>query len=447
MSIMKKNYRYHSITWLCFSLLSVGVFITSCEKKDISFGSSFIENNITNLVLVDSSTVEVSTVYVDSFVSSNTNTILAGKYKDERFGTIASQSFIQLGMPSGSYDIPNGSVFDSLEIILKLDKTYYGDTLSPYYIAIHQLNQPITYPAGQYSFYNNNSRAYSSIILGSNQLVISPATRDTIAIKLSSALGQEIFNKLQNKDVEITSTDQFVNYFKGLAIVGGSNNNLIIGFKDSLAMRLHYRKPDVFTQNAIIDFGINESNYQFNNITADRAGTAIAALGPTNKQLLSAKTENAGFDQYISGAMVKLSFPYLKNIYQLPNFLKIIRAELIIKPVQNSFTNFYQLPPYLRLSATDQNNQLGTDLTFVSGTSSAVQYGNLFIDNLYGAQTAYTYDVTGYLQTQLANTQVNKNGLLVLPPNGNVIFNRMLIANNANSTNKTQLKIYYASVK
>ncbi len=445
--MMSKRYLYLKNLFSPLSLLFTVFLNASCEKQSLDFNSSFIDNTITNLVLVDSSTVEITTVYVDSFVSSNTNTILAGKYKDEQFGTVSSQSFLQLGLPSASYDIPNGAVFDSLEVILKLNKTFYGDTLSAYNIAVHQLSEPIIYPASQYSFYNTNSRAYNSIELGSSKLIITPSTRDTIAIKLSSALGKELFDKLQSKDAAVESIEQFVSYFKGLAIVGGSNNNLIMGFNDSLIMRLHYRKPNVFEENAIIDFGINEANYQFNNIKADRTGTSIAALGPVNKQLPSAKTNNAGYDQYISGAVVKLRFPYLKDLYQLPNFLKIISAQLIVRPVQNSFLNFYQLPPNLKLSATDQTNQLGADLTLASGTSSIVQYGNLYIDNLYGTQTAYTYDITNYLVAQLANTETNQNGLLVLPPNATAIFNRLLIANSANTTNKTQLKIYYASVK
>lgn len=444
---MSKRYLYFKISFLSLSLFFIVFFNVSCEKQNIDFNSNFIDNTITNLVLVDSSTVEVSTVYVDSFVSSNTNTILAGRYKDIQFGTTSSQSFLQLGIPSATYDIPNGSVFDSLEVILKLNKTYYGDTLSPYTISIHQLTDPITFSASQLSFYNNNSRAYNSTELGSSKLVISPSTRDTIAIKLSSTLGKELFDKLQSKDGAVQTIGEFVNYFKGLAIVGGSNNNLIMGFSDSLVMRLHYRKPNVFEENAIIDFGLDQANYQFNNIIADRTGTSIADLGPANKQLLSAKTNNAGYDQYISGAVVKLRFPYLKDLYQLPNFLKIIRAELDVKPVQNSFLGYYTLPPALRLSTTDQTNLLGPDLTITGGTSTIVQYGNLFIDNLYGAQTAYTYDVTNYLLAQLANTETNQNGLLVLPPNATAIFNRLLIANSTNSTNKTQLKIYYASVK
>lgn len=445
---MKKKFRCTNISFAFIFFLAVLFFMSSCEKQDINFGSGFIDNTITNLVLVDTVTVDVATVYVDSFITSNTHAILAGKYIDEKFGTIASQSFVQLGIPVvTTYDIPNGSLFDSLEIILKLNKNFYGDTLAPYNITIHQLTQQIAYSSRQFGFYNINSWPYQNTILGSKQLVISPNTSDTLAIKLSASLGQDLFDKLQNKAVEVQTVDQFVNYFKGLAIAGGSNNNCILGFKDSLTMRLHYRKPGVFTQNAVIDFGINQTSFQFNNITADRTGTSISALGLANRLLPSSSTKNAGYSQYITGAVAKLSFPYLKDLYQLPNFLKIVKAELLIKPVENSFLGYYNLPPYLRLSATDQTNQLGTDLTSFIGTTATVQYGNLYIDNLYGANTAYTYDITAYLQAQLPNTEVNKNGLLVLPSTANIVFNRLLIANTANGNNKTQVKIYYASVK
>ncbi len=449
MRIMKPKYRYCLFFFPSIFLLFTMFLISSCEKQDIAFGTGFIDNTITNLVLVDTATVNIASVYVDSFVTSSSQTIFAGKYKDEKFGTITSRSFLQLGIPAASsYDIPNGSVFDSVELILKLNKNFYGDTTVPYEVAIHQLTQQIAYRTNQYSFYNNNSWPFSNTVLGSSQLVISPSTRDTLAIKLSPTLGLDLFNKLQNKNDEVSTVDQFLNYFKGIAIVGGAGNNCIMGFKDSVTMRLHYRKPGVFAQNAIIDFGINQTNFQFNNISSDRTGTAISSLGPNNRIIPSSATGNAGYSQYISGVVTKFNFPYLNDLYQLPNFLKIVKAELVIKPVQNSFLSYYSLPLRLRLNATDQTNLLGTDLSTYVGSSSTVQYGNLYIDNLYGTSTAYTYDITSYLQALLvSHSDLVKNGLLVLPPAPNTIFSRLLIANGASTINKTQVKIYYASVK
>ena len=447
---MKKRSRYFKVLCLGLPFLFVLFAITSCEKQYINFGSGFIDNSITNLILVDTSTVEISTIYVDSFVTANTNTILAGKFKDENFGTVNAQSFLQVGLPlSTNYDVPNGSVFDSLEVILKLNKSYYGDTTSPYTIAVHQLLEPITFASQQqYTFFNNQTRAYSAAPLGSNQVMVKPFTRDTIAVTLPSSLGKDLFNKMQTKDAALQTLPEFLAYFKGLAITGVSGNNLIVGFSDSIKMRLHYHKPDVIVTKTYIDFGINQVNYQFNNISVNRSGTPIASLSSTNRQIPSTATQNAGFSQYITGAVTKIRFPYISNLFELPNFIKIIKAQLIIKPLPGSFAGLYSLPKYLRLSTTDQTNLLGGDLSAPGNTGqSAVQYGNLFIDNLYGTQTAYTYDVTNYLQAQLATTTTNKNGLLVLPPNQSVNFNRILIANGLNTNFKTQVKIYYASVK
>ncbi len=85
----------------------------------------------------------------------------------------------------------------------------------------------------------------------------------------------------------------------------------------------------------------------------------------------------------------------------------MVKAELVIKPVTGSFGGFYPLPPKLRLSETTQLNELGTDVsTTVTGTS-AVEYGDLYIDDLYGQNTGYTYDITSYITTQMAVTANN----------------------------------------
>jgi hypothetical protein len=434
--------------WLILAGIFFCSILNSCSKVSVDLGTDFVDNSTTNLVLVDSTTLEISTVYVDSFSTSAGGSILAGSYTDPQFGKIKSNSFVQLGAPA-AHTIPNGAVFDSLEVILKLNKTFYGDTLSSYNIAIHQLKETIKLPDEQTSFFNNNKLDYNATALGSTSAVINPSTRDTIAVRISQALGQELFDKMFTSN-EVMATDaQFVDYFKGLSIVAGDNNNLLLGFKDSLTMRLHYRSPGVINTDATIDFPLNTNTNQFNNITADRTGTPIAAIGAGNKQIFSAQSQNAGYSQYISGVMAKIRLPYLRNILQLNDYVKIIRADLVIKPVKNSFTSYYALPPNLRLSTTDQYNLPGADLTaYVSSTGAYnVQYGSLYIDQLYGNETAYTYDVTAYLQAEIAKTDNNKDGLLVLPPGPTQTFNRIMIGDRNNPESKSQVKIYYATVK
>ncbi len=423
------------------------LFFVSCEKEYIDFGSGFIDNSTTNMVYIDTSTVELSTLYVDSVTTSGSGSILAGNYNDPQFGAITSKSFVEMGIPT-SYDIPYGCVFDSAELILKLNKTFYGDTLTPYNIAVHQLTEPLKFRTNEYQFYNNQNFNYNSTPLGSKQLLIRPGFHDTLSIPLPQAVGLDLFDKLRTNSLEVSSNEQFMNYFYGLAIVA-NNNNLIMGFKDSVIMRLHYRKPDVFLINATIDFNINEADKQFNNISANRTGTAIAALGPSNSQLLSAQTQNKSYSQYISGALTKVRFPYLRNLLQLNNFVKVMKAQLILRPVSGTYFDYYKLPPELRLSTTDQYNQIGTDITLYNPTTGQTenQYGNLFMDDLYGINTAYTYDITDYIKEQIAISLNNQNGLLVLPTTPVTIFNRIVLGDSHYPKNNAQLKIYYASVK
>ncbi len=425
-------------------LLTISASITSCEKETIDFPTPFVDNNTTNIILVDSSTVEMSTVYVDSFATSGSGTLFAGNYTDPQFGKINAESYMQVGLPS-AVTFPNGSAFDSIEVILKLNKKYYGDTTIPYTVEVHQLTQDLQFPEGQSASYNIDSRTYNSTPLGSNQQVIRPNITDTISVRLSQAFGQDLFDKLNTNAPEIQNISQFLNYFKGMAFTGSPSNNLVLGFNDSAILRLHYFRPGPITEDATIDFIITNAAYSFNHITDDRTGTPLATLGPGNPEIPSSQTGNVAFSQYITGSMTKIRFPNLLSLLNLPGFVKIINAQLLVKPEFNSYSSVYQLPPQLGLSATDQYNLPGSFLSLINPSTgtATTQTGNLFIDYIYGTGTVYTYDLTSYLQSQIAITQNNKNGLLLVPLSPSLTLNRVLVDNSNNPTTKTQLKVYY----
>ena len=446
MMIMHKRRSFACFIPAILLLFIISTGIISCQKETINFTTPFVDNGTTNIVLVDSSTLELSTIYVDSFPTSGSGVIFAGNYADPQFGKISAESYMQVGLPP-AVTFPNGSVFDSVEVILKLNKTYYGDTTRPYTVSVHQLTQALALSQGQSAFYNISSRTYDPTPLGSTQLTVRPGVTDTISVRLSQAFGQDLFNKLNTNALEIQNIAQFLNYFPGMAFTGSSTNNLVLGFNDSAILRLHYLKPGVITQDAWVDFNITNGNLSFNHITADRSGTPLAALGPGNKQLFSSQTGNAAYSQYISGVMMKIGFPNILNLQSLPRYVRIISAQLLVKPVINSYLPYYTLPPQLMLSTTDQYNLPGATLTVTNPLTGATssQYGNLFIDNVYGTGTVYTYDVTSYLQSQIAITQNNKNGLLMIPPSPALTFNRVIAGDSKNTLNKTILKVYYVS--
>jgi hypothetical protein len=53
--------------WL---ILFFSLVFFACKKVDIQFGDQFLDNGYTQVIKVDSFAVDVSTVYVDSFITS-----------------------------------------------------------------------------------------------------------------------------------------------------------------------------------------------------------------------------------------------------------------------------------------------------------------------------------------------------------------------------------------
>jgi len=169
----------------------------------------------------------------------------------------------------------------------------------------------------------------------------------------------------------------------------------------------------------------------------------VQGIGRQHPEILSTASGNASYLQPSTGIYVKLLFPNINSLLQYPDYLSVMRAELKIRPVEGTFSPVFDLPPQINLTTTTEANTLGPALN--AGT------GNLTIDYGFGANTAYTYDVTGYIQQQILQGPENlaKNGLLLTIPANvyNTSFNRVVVGDqqNALKTNQISLTIYYAS--
>ena len=213
-------------------------------------------------------------------------------------------------------------------------------------------------------------------------------------------------------------------------------------------MRMYYKKPDLFLLDKTFDISIGAKAHHFNQVSVDRTGTPLKDLA-SKKQLHSSVTGNIAFTSYIGGAMVKIKFNSIRDILKIPNYTKIIRATLLVRPLKGSYSTSFAVPPQLRLSSTTQLNQIGFDLAFFVNGSSNPQYGSLELDYLYGENTSYAYDVTNYISLIVNDPTTNGNGLLMLPPSPamETSFNRLVVGNKFNPMGKMELSIVYAAVK
>jgi len=201
-----------------------------------------------------------------------------------------------------------------------------------------------------------------------------------------------------------------------------------------------------------VDFTLSNSLHHYTNVTADRTGTPIAALGSSLHEIDNSLTGNVAFSQAASGITTKITFPGIRELLKTPNYVKLLNAVLIIRPKTSTFSTSYYLPNQMRLAATNILNQLGTDLTVLSANGTpTVQYGSLVTDYIYGQNTYYSYDITSYLKALLADPSINvtNNGVLFAPPSGpyETQFGRVVLANKNNTTNSISLQITYAAIQ
>jgi hypothetical protein len=422
------------------------VLLNGCEKTSIQFGQEYVDNGYTNLVLVDSISPVVSTIRKDSVVTAQTGAILTGNYIDPLLGKTTATSYLQL-LPSALPELSTNAKYDSLSLLMKSNGSWYGDTTTVITLAVRQLTDELKLQEGQFTFYNTSSFPVSNNTLGTKTVRLRPKSGDSAAIPLNNTMGQLLFNMIRSKSDTLTDNVQFTNYIKGIQISAAANAGAVYGFKDSVIMRVYYHETDVLRQDKYYDLILGNKGLQFNNITADRSGTPLAILNSNNIEAVSDQTGNAGYLQDATGLYLKISFPTIRKLLERTDFVKIIKADLIIQPLYGSNTNNYPLPPQLEAITTDGANEPGSSLP-TPVTSTAAQNGNLFIDAIYGTNTNYTYDVTSYLQQQITIEATNKDGLLLLPPAATrfTSLNRLVIADTKGIKSRIRLNLYYVSI-
>ena len=121
------NKKKHLVKNRLIFLLPVLIFFvaTGCETPSINLGNPLIDVSNANILITDTISADLSTVFIDSIPTAGTGSILVGRYKDPYFGTIASSSYVQLGVPANVPIISNLAGYDSIALIMRLNKYFY----------------------------------------------------------------------------------------------------------------------------------------------------------------------------------------------------------------------------------------------------------------------------------------------------------------------------------
>lgn len=392
-------------------------FAFSCTKK-AQFIETVSPTENPYLVQVDTFSGNFIITREDSFPTSSATYGLVGYHRDPDLGTTYAEHYSRFDLPTLP-ELDNTMKFDSLEMIIKLNHQYYGDTLTPMQLYIRQLTEPI-YRENN-TFYNTSRFAASATSLGVFKGTIRPQGEDSIRVMLDPQFGEELFSLIKSKATQVSSNDRFQEFFQGIRMSADSNQTkYLLGMKDTLKMVLHYHEDVGNINLKTINFISTGTPYRFNYIARNYGNSPLAPLN-TAKELNASNTNNRFFLQEFTYLRTRIEFPSLKDILKLSDYVKILNAQLEVKP-DNTTPAIYPLPASLNCYLRRSDQTLSGALANADGST---QDGSLYLDQLYGTGTHYVFDVTSYLLSQINADNYNAQQLVLAGTSDNNNLRRL----------------------
>jgi hypothetical protein len=411
----RQNFSFTGISLIIPLIFVTGIiFIGSCTKmSEFTIGKDFFESQ-TKIEVIDTFRVDMSTIIIDSLITSSTGKAYVGNYKDDLFGEIKCESYFDLKYQSFS-EIEEKAIFDSAVFILPFSGDSYGDTTSLMSFSIHKLTEKIT-PFEDNYLYSNTSFSYEPDAVGTVNFYPEPhSLSDSTVIVHAAPLGEELFNYIKDKDERVSSDEWFKDYLKGFILTPGtSENNAVIGIdaaEGKIRMEIYYHLESLEPIEKVISIPMGYISHQFNNVSYDLTNTSLYNIKDTKNEVSFSETGYKAYMQGLIGLLPKIQFPTMKDILE-KNRWKILQAELVLEPVKSSF-DVFTLPKELYLYETDKQNRINSVVKNKNDNSKSL-VASFEYDELYNENTRYSYDITTFINDELSDGDFDsRHGLLI----------------------------------
>ena len=384
-------------------LLTMVPLIHSCSEGDLSIGDRFVDTD-TYTAIVDTFSLELSTIKMDSVETSATGTALAGYVRDDISAT-KSVAFFQIVNETGS--VNQEEKFDSLCLVLNHNGFYEGDTSALYTLNVHRVTGEIeTNTSG--SLCNYNHFEYATTPLATYRYKPEPAGDRTITIRMDDNLGRQLLDTLQTSSNLTTS--EFTDWFKGLALVPDTTTNkAILGYEaaeDSAFLRLYTHRMEQEKIENYFDFPLSETSLQFNHIKSYPVAEPLEKLDSYKKKVREDELDGRAVLEAGTGYFTRIDIPGLKSMKALRQEGRIVKANLIVGVSSVSFEN-KELPETIYLLEADKINQVAG---YVINNSENVVTGTLNgTSSLYEKERYYSFDITYFLNA-LVDEEITAQG-------------------------------------
>ena len=458
MSVKSKGRQVVLIASIVLMILALNV---SCQDDESTIGFASAQERL-RTVMVDTFTVNASTVILDSIYTSGSDRILVGRSADAYFGLITGASYFQIAPGRSAWNVDDDAQYDSIALILVHDGFYEGDTIPNQQLIVEQLTEelkgrsfynnifkdiPYSYFYTGSGLYNTSTISVSASSLGSHQYRPQPLSKDSIVIRLDDALGESWFEWVQENNSVVTDNDLFLENFRGVR-VRSLTSGLFLGYKASEAkVRVYYHvaSNSGYTEERFVDFPLHDNTLQYNSFEANRAGTSLASL--TNGAAIGSRlTNNETYVQGGVGMVTKLEFPHVQLINEQKERITVMHAELVISALRNGWDD-EELPSSLQLYYADD---LDTP-AFMSSDNDAQDANRAVLqaDEEYNREYTCRFQLRNYISALIKDEDVPSKSLFVALPSADFLSTagRVRLGSPQHADYPMKLLVYYTKVQ
>jgi len=422
------------------AILAFSIFLGNACNKPSSISEDLLpEEDFIDVLYTDSIELSTSTIIGDTVqtytptLSQQLSYYLCGRLNDPICGKSSSELTTQFGIVSKP--VLTDPVLDSIVLLLAYAPNgHAGDLEHVQSLDVYRVDQDLysteIYQSTDTFMLSERIGGIENFVprVDENTLVSFPyydasnvlQSRDSLItphlrIPLDDSFGQEVLDFVGDSTF-IGLADEFTQFFKGVNIRPGDNNNAMLRFNLSSLVseiRLYYHEPDTLLmphRTREIAFPIRSTSVKA--LTFDHDHT-VGEVQNFTDEMMPAPSQDFTFIQSMEGLATRIEFPGVETFEDIA----INQAELIVTVTRDSDLDKFPLPQRL---AAFQRNADG-NLNAIRDVIDAVEIDG----NLYGGAqtnvvrngekiTEYRMFVTTFLQG-IVDKSHEENALYLLP--------------------------------
>ena len=383
-----------------YSLFAVLAIFCACQDENSQLGKSLVESSFYN-VYADTCSVDIST-------------ILLGHYRSSAWGEVSATYYAEYSTSDFTPNTDYTYTLDSLVLRMIPSGHFWGDTLTQQRISIYRLKKPIVLDNDE-DLYNSTVLPTEDAPLFSFTFTPCPGRKKEVSVRLPDSWGQQLLNDLVAQDDYFDTQDKFKKKFPGLVFVPENDGQCITGFMvndSAMSINLHYQEVSNQRTGQVLTFNVN-TDYAYTGIRHDPTGTHLASLKSGIENLVHSSDMGClAYMQGLTGYYNQLEFPYLNSLGSAGQIVSIESATLYLYPLARSYNE---------------------------------QTGDLTIDEMYGKETYYTFDLTEFIRNNYGTSGIKRQKLLMslTDEESTTTFNQVIFTNDPEQERQCRLDVRF----